>query len=114
MRRLRIEFLNIEWGLLYSIENRNDASSKLNIVDGQRRLTTFSILLFVVYEILQETSYANLSSLLNEEYNELSREAIVNNLQIIKRKLREFDRQEVKKYADYLLDNCSFGKDYHE
>ncbi len=42
------------------------------------------------------------SSLLNEEYNELSREAIVHNFQIIKRKLREFDGQEVKKYADYL------------
>ncbi len=58
-----------------------------------------------------EASYANLSSLLNEEYNELSREAIVHNFQIIKRKLREFDGQEVKKYTDYLLDNCSFGKD---
>ena len=91
-------------------ENRLDSASKLNIVDGQQRLTTLSILLFVVHEMLQDISYANLSALLNEEYNELSREAIVNNLQIIKRKLREFDRQEVKKYADYLLDNCSLVK----
>jgi hypothetical protein len=91
-------------------ENRLDSDSKLNIVDGQQCLTTLSILLFVVHEMLQDISYANLSSLLNEEYNELSREAIVNNLQIIKRKLREFDTQEVKKYADYLLDNCSLLK----
>ena len=34
----------------------------------------------------------------------------MHNFQIIKRKLREFDGQEVKKYADYLLDTCSFVK----
>jgi len=83
---------------------------KLNIVDGQQRLTTLSIMFFVLSDIIQDAEYTDISKLLDEEYNELSCEAIVNNLDIIRRKVSEIDENVLKKYMDYLLDTCTLVK----
>lgn len=88
-------------------ENHN---TKLNIVDGQQRLTTLSIMLFVFSERIKGADYERLSKLLDEKYNELSSDAIVNNLDIIRRKVREFDKNNLRDYIDYLLDKCTLVK----
>ena len=82
----------------------------LNIVDGQQRLTTLSIMFFVFSELIKDAGYENLSKLLDEKYNELSCDAIVNNLDIIRRKAKEFDKNQLKDYVDYLLDRCTLVK----
>ena len=82
----------------------------LNIVDGQQRLTTLSIMFFVFSELINDAGYENLSKLLDEKYNKLSCDAIVNNLDIIRRKVKEFDKNQLKDYIDYLLDKCTLVK----
>lgn len=83
---------------------------KLNIVDGQQRLTTISIMFFVFDELIKDGGYADKSKLLDEEYNELSCEAIVNNLDIIRRKVNEIDKNQLKGFVNFLLNNCTLVK----
>jgi len=83
---------------------------KLNVVDGQQRLTTISIMFFVFDELIKDANYANMSKLLDEEYNDLSCEAIVNNLDIIRRKTKEIDKNQLKSYVEFLLNKCTLVK----
>ena len=86
-------------------EKKNDI---LNVVDGQQRLTTISIMFFVFGELIENAGYENMSNLLDAEYNNLSSKTIVNNLDIIRRKLKEIDKTKLKEYINYLLDKCIF------
>ena len=93
-------------------EKNADNSVKLNVVDGQQRLTTISIMLFVFSEL---TNYKykgeeNPPLLLGAKYNKLSIEAIVNNLSIIRRKLKEIDKNQLTDYFNYLLEKCTVVK----
>lgn len=88
-------------------ENKN---VKLNVVDGQQRLTTISIMFFVFAEMRQDSGYGDMSKLLDEKYNELSSKAIVNNLAVIRRKLKEIDEKFLEEYIEYVLDKCTFVK----
>ena len=82
---------------------------KLNIVDGQQRLTTISIMFFV-FDTLMKGCYVDKLKLLDEKYNELSSNAIVNNLEIIRRKINEIDKNQLKGYVDFLLNKCTLVK----
>ncbi|TDM26658.1 DUF262 domain-containing protein [Macrococcoides caseolyticum] len=73
-----------------------------NIVDGQQRLTTLSILLFVI-----KRDYENELSLLNEAYDDLSHAAIVRNLDILKKRVGELSLDEIKRLEQYLLERCT-------
>lgn len=88
----------------------NNGNVKLNVVDGQQRLTTISIMFFVFGELVKGAGYENMSKLLDEKYNDLSAEAIINNLDIIKRKINEIDRNQLKDYIEYILDKCTLVK----
>lgn len=52
-------------------EVNDNKTVKLNVVDGQQRLTTISIMFFVFCEIIKDAGYENMSKLLVEKYNEL-------------------------------------------
>lgn len=87
-------------------DNKNE---ELNIVDGQQRLTTIAIIFYVFQELLVEDDKTKIR-LLEEKYNELSYKAIIDNLDIIRRKLKEFDKKQLKEYYNYILENCTIVK----
>ena len=85
----------------------HNTPTQLNIVDGQQRLTTLAILFFAINELgINELS----SSLLDAKYNQLSSEAIVRNLSVIRKRLMDFEKQELESYSNYLLDHCTVVK----
>lgn len=73
-----------------------------NIVDGQQRLTTLSILLYCLGD--------KVKGLLNEQYSSLSVNAITNNLEILTKKVSELKDAELIGYKLYLLQNCTVVK----
>lgn len=87
-------------------DNKNEV---LNIVDGQQRLTTIAIIFYIFQELLEEDDKTKIR-LLEEKYNELSYKAIIDNLDIIRRKLKEFDKKQLKEYYNYILENCTIVK----
>ena len=87
----------------------HNTPTQLNIVDGQQRLTTLSILFFAIGESGNNIKKLP-SSLLDAKYNELSSEAIVRNLSVIRKRLLDFEKQELEDYSNYLLDHCTLVK----
>jgi uncharacterized protein with ParB-like and HNH nuclease domain len=72
-----------------------DSSNVYNIVDGQQRLTTLSILLYTLGKENQR--------LLREKYSNLSNDAILRNHRVLSRRINELDDDEKEKYTTYLL-----------
>jgi hypothetical protein len=72
---------------------------KYNIVDGQQRLTTLSILLYCLGDGNQ--------GLLKEKYNQLSYDAIIANRGILSKRINELSEDERGKYKKYLLEQCT-------
>lgn len=78
-------------------ENEN---KKLDIVDGQQRLTTLS-LLFLCMD--KKTPYK-----LNCEYRHLeSKQNIYRNYNFIQKWVRQLDRKDYDTFQEFVLDNCS-------
>ncbi|WP_312193767.1 DUF262 domain-containing protein [Exiguobacterium sp.] len=84
---------------LGSVILQKDQSNTYNIVDGQQRLTTLSILLYCLGDPDQ--------SLLQEEYSELSTNAILTNHSILSRKTNELTPDEQVRFKNYLLEKCT-------
>lgn len=84
---------------LGSIILHKEASGKYNIVDGQQRLTTLSILLYCLDYDQQ--------SMLKEKYGRLSNDAIITNFGILHKRTNELPSNEKSKYRDYLLNQCT-------
>ncbi|MBF8153998.1 DUF262 domain-containing protein [Exiguobacterium sp. TBG-PICH-001] len=84
---------------LGSVILQKDHSNTYNIVDGQQRLTTLSILLYCLGDTDQ--------SLLQEEYSELSTNAILTNHSILSRKTNELNSDEQVRFKNYLLEKCT-------
>lgn len=71
---------------------------KYNIVDGQQRLTTLAILLYILGDEDQ--------NMLEEEYSKLSTNAIIENYRTLLQRVKELKPEEKKDYKTYLLNNC--------
>lgn len=84
---------------LGSVILHKESSEKYNIVDGQQRLTTLSILLYCLGNYNQ--------NILNEKYSKLSNDAIVRNFGVLSKRTNELIYDEREKYKDYLLNKCS-------
>lgn len=82
-----------------------------NIVDGQQRVTTLSILSYCFYKLMPDENYKDASSLLNESetFNELSSGAIIKNYEILKSKCKKI-KNELRDFANYVFKNCTFVK----
>lgn len=86
------------------------ADGKMNIVDGQQRLTTLSIMLFCFYKRTKNEDYKKISKLLDAEYNELSTRAIISNYETIMRKVSEIEDGILERYISYVLNECTLVK----
>ena len=84
---------------LGSVILHKEGSDKYNIVDGQQRLTTLSILLYCLGDDRQ--------SMLKEKYGKLSNDVIVTNFGVLSRRTNELTNNERQKYKDYLLNQCT-------
>lgn len=84
---------------LGSVILHKERSGKYNIVDGQQRLTTLSILLYCLGDDKQR--------LLKEKYSKLSNDAIVINFGVLSKRVNELTDDEFKKYKNYLLNQCT-------
>ncbi|MDA3052842.1 DUF262 domain-containing protein [Campylobacter sp. JMF_01 NE2] len=82
-----------------SVILHKNGEEKYEIVDGQQRITTLSILLYCLDKH---------NTLLEEKtFNDLSEKAIIENYQILRRYCEKIDKEKFKKY---LLENCTFVK----
>ena len=83
-------------------------NDEFEIVDGQQRATTLTILTYCFYEILKTERYEELSNLLNREdtFGELSRKSIIDNYEVLKRHCIKI-KAELDDFVKYTLDKCS-------
>lgn len=94
-------------------EEEKDKENKhvYNIVDGQQRVTTLAILLYVLDELKeddykQEEKIEVKYEILNKNYSTLSSSAIFYNYNFLKNRVRELNGEK-KGYTEYLLENCT-------
>ena len=93
--------------VLHRFEDKNK-NENFDIVDGQQRMTTISLILYSLSEIL-ECPYDN--CLLDEKYSKsLSQKPIIDNYRVITKKLSEIGIDDLRKFLDYLLNNCTLVK----
>lgn len=84
-------------------------NGKLNIVDGQQRLTTISILLYCFNDDEKSDFFPSLMTEKNL-FNNLSSKAIKNNYQILNKKCNSLIDDDKKYFYDYILNKCTFVK----
>ena len=77
--------------------------SKLDIVDGQQRITTLTIILYLL-----EFEIEKLSFLKSSFDSNLSVNKILENKTIIETKLKDYDKTKKEKLKSFILDNCQF------
>lgn len=85
--------------ILHKGKNNTTGHIEYNMVDGQQRTTTLSILLFVLGE--------NWQRMLNEKYSLASELAVKRNYALLNKRVGELSEDERRKYKDYLLENAT-------
>ena len=88
--------------ILHKTKKLENQDYEYNLVDGQQRTTTLSILLYA----LEERNH----KLLEEEFKPSSREAILNNYILLQKRINELNDEEKYKYKEYLLKKCTIVK----
>lgn len=90
--------------ILHSDEN------KYNIVDGQQRITTLTLLLHCLHNKSVKSNFDIESTPLykNRSFNTLSKKAITNNHEIFRTKISNLTEEEIQKLTLYILNKCTF------
>lgn len=91
-----------EYRLGSVILHRENDLAKYNLVDGQQRTTTLSILLYVLGD--------NSQALLNENYKEPSWNSIQENYIVLQKRIKEMPEEERENYKQYIKKNCTVVK----
>ena len=94
--------------------HRDSEENKLMIVDGQQRLTTLSILVLCIKELLQDSTTINFDEytgllLSDDTYSNLSLKAARDNYKVLKEKCLEI-KDELIDFFKYISDKCTFVK----
>ena len=90
--------------------HKQSENTVFNIVDGQQRLTTISIILFALKKHTKKGIDDCPSSLLDEKYSGESIKCIARNFDIVTRKIKEIDENKLEEYYEYILDSCTVVK----
>lgn len=88
-----------------------DNGNEFEIVDGQQRITTLTILTYCFYHISKNDEYLRLSKLLDKKntFDDLSSKSIIDNYEVLKRHC-EIIANELNGFIKYALDSCTFVK----
>ena len=96
--------------------NKDNNEVEYDIVDGQQRVTTLTILAYCFYQVSKEDdnkkqNYLKLSNLLERKntFDELSSKAIIENYEVLKKHC-EIIGNELPNFIQYVLENCTFVK----
>lgn len=98
----RIDEYRLGSVILHETKSSETQNYEYNLVDGQQRTTTLSILLYALGEDSQ--------TLLNEEYKPSSQNAINNNYTLLRKRINELREDERADYKKYLKENCTVVK----
>ena len=88
--------------ILHKAKNSKTRKYEHNLVDGQQRITTLSILLFALGDDSQ--------TLLNEEYKPSSYHSINNNFALLQKRVNELHQDVRDSYKQYIKDKCAVVK----
>lgn len=85
--------------------------NEFEIVDGQQRVTTLTILTYCFYITSKNNACLRLSNLLErkDSFDNLSSKAIIENFEVLKRYC-EIIENELSLFINYALENCTFVK----
>lgn len=73
-----------------------------NIVDGQQRLTTLSLLLYSISK-----NHVDDLALLDQKYDDLSNDSILENFEILSKRVEELEKSDRKSLEKYILEKCT-------
>lgn len=90
--------------------HKQSENTVFDIVDGQQRLTTISIILFALKKHTKKGIDDCPSSLLDEKYGGESIKCIARNFDVVSRKIKEINSDKLEEYYKYILDSCTVVK----
>lgn len=83
---------------------------KYDLIDGQQRTTTLAILIFAIEQKLSDLKDVKELPLLNANYSNFSFNAIIDNLELLNKRIQGFDQKELQDLLEYVKSKCKLVK----